>query len=285
MSGPRSGTPVGRAVTGPSALAGDPKRFWTLTKTLAVAEFKLRFFDSVFGYLWTLARPLMLFGTLYIVFTQFLTVSDQPHFAVSLLLGIVLFSYFTDATSAAVSCVVDRENLVRKIHFPRLAIPMSVVMTATFNLVLNMVVVLAFAFSQGITPRWTWLEMPFLVGALMMLSVGFAALLSALFVRFRDIRPIWEVATQVLFYASMILVPYETIYEKYPDVADALLLSPLAAIIQQARHAFIDPSIPGAAATNGGWAAVIAAVLLCVLTIIVGLWVFNREAPRVAEDL
>lgn len=276
---------VGRAVTGPSALAGDPKRFWALTRTLAVSEFKLRFFGSIFGYLWTLIRPLMLFGTLYVVFTQFLTVSNQPHFAVSLLFGIVLFSYFTDATSAAVGCVVDRENLVRKIHFPRLAIPMSVVLTATFNLALNMLVVLAFAFSQGIGPRWTWLEMPFLFGALMLLSVGFAALLSALFVRFRDIRPIWEVVTQVLFYASMILVPYETIHGKYPGVANALLLSPLASIIQQARHAFIDASIPGAAATNGGWTSVVVAVVLTFAIVAFGLWVFNREAPRVAEDL
>src|SRR3954468_14111603 len=129
-----------RPVTGPSALAGDGRRLMLLTWTLAVTEFKLRFFGSILGYLWTLMRPLMLFGVLYVVFTQFITVSHHSLFPASLLLGIVIFTFFAEATGGAVRSVVDRENLVRKIHFPRLAIPLSVVLLAAINFAFNMVV-------------------------------------------------------------------------------------------------------------------------------------------------
>jgi ABC-2 type transport system permease protein len=272
-------------ISGPSALTGDTRRFVHLTWTLATQEFKLRFFGSVLGYLWQLMRPLMLFGVLYVVFTQFVKVSDQKLFPVSLLLGIVLFTFFAEATSGAVSSVVDREQLVRKIHFPRLAIPLSVVLTATFNLVLNTVVVFIFGLLLGIEPRWTWLELPVLIVLLGVFVVGLAALLSALYVRFRDVRPIWEVVLQIMFYASMIIVPFETVFDRFPTLARIMLANPLAAVVQQARHAVVDPSIPGTAAAMGGAERGLVPLAIVLATIALGLWVFNREAPRIAEDL
>src|SRR5512141_1675457 len=123
-----------RPVTGPSALAGDVRRFLVLTHTLAVAEFKLRFFGSALGYLWQLMRPLMLFGVLLLVFTKVARFGDAvPHYAEGLLLGIVLFTFFSESTGGAVTSLVNRESLVRKIEFPRLAVPLSVVLQSTFN--------------------------------------------------------------------------------------------------------------------------------------------------------
>lgn len=273
-------------IKGPSALTGDPRRFLHLTWTLAVQEFKLRFFGSLLGYLWQLMRPLMLFGVLYVVFTQFVKVSDQHLFPVSLLLGIVLFTFFAEATAGAVSAVVDREQLVRKIHFPRLAIPLSVVLTAGFNLALNLIVVFIFGLILGIQVRWAWLELPALVVLLGFFAIGLAALLSALYVRFRDIRPIWDVTLQVLFYGSMIIVPFETVYDRFHTLARILLANPLAAIVQQARHAVVDPSLPGVAAgVVGGIVWGVLPLAIAVLTMVLGLWVFNQQAPRIAEDL
>lgn len=278
-------TAVPQPIKGPSALTGDTRRFLNLTWTLAVQEFKLRFFGSVLGYLWQLMRPLMLFGVLYVVFTQFVKVSDQHLFPVSLLLGIVLFTFFAEATAGAVSAVVDREQLVRKIHFPRLAIPLAVVLTASFNLVLNLLVVFIFGLSLGIEVRWTWLELPVLVVLLGFFVVGLAALLSALYVRFRDVRPIWDVALQVLFYGSMIIVPFETVYDRFPTLAQILLATPLAAIVQQARHAVVDPAVLGTATAMGGWAYGLIPVAMMFATMLLGLKYFSREAPRIAEDL
>ncbi|HEY2720010.1 MAG TPA: ABC transporter permease, partial [Solirubrobacteraceae bacterium] len=123
----------GQPIRGPRALADDWRRFWHLTFTIARNEFKLRFFGSVLGYVWQLVRPLLLFGVLLFVFSHVAKVgSTIPHYAVALLAGIVLFTFFAEATSGAVRSVVDRENLVRKIQFPRLVIPLSIVLIATF---------------------------------------------------------------------------------------------------------------------------------------------------------
>ncbi|MFL5844076.1 MAG: ABC transporter permease [Solirubrobacteraceae bacterium] len=276
---------MGRPIAGPSALGGDWRRFLLLTWTLAVTEFKLRFFGSILGYVWTLMRPLMLFGVLYVVFTQFITVSDHPLFPASLLLGVVLFTFFAEATGGAVRSVVDRENLVRKIHFPRMAIPLSVVLLATINFALNMIVVLIFGLAVGIKFHWTWLEMPFLLVGLAMFATGCAMLLSALYVRFRDLEPIWEVVLQMVFYGSLIIVPFETVAAKYETLAKLLLINPVAAVIEQARYAFVDQDIPAAASAMGGVVTLLGPITITLVTFFLGLWVFNRAAPRVAEEL
>jgi ABC-2 type transport system permease protein len=283
LQGRAGGPPV--VIKGPSALTGDTRRFVHLTWTLALQEFKLRFFGSVLGYLWQLMRPLMLFGVLYVVFTQFVQVSDQPLFPVSLLLGIVLFTFLAEATSGAVSSVVDRENLVRKIHFPRLAIPLAVVLTAMFNLALNLVVVFIFGLALGVELRWSWLELPVLIVLLAVFATGLATLLSVLFVRFRDVRPIWDVVLQILFYGSLIIVPFETVREKFPSLAKLLLVNPMAAIVQQARHAVVDPALPGAAAAMGGRVLVLLPLGIVAASFALGVWTFARQAPRIAEDL
>src|SRR3954466_9570915 len=167
--------PDSQLIGGPSALSGGWSRFFHLTWTLAVQEFKLRFFGSILGYFWQLMRPLLLFAVLYFVFTQAIRIgSTARYFPAVLLTNIVLFTFFAEATGGAVTSVVDRENLVRKIHFPRMAIPLSVVLLATINFALNMVVVLIFGLLIGISPQWTWFEMPFLLLGLAMFATGCA---------------------------------------------------------------------------------------------------------------
>lgn len=277
--------PAATAVTGPSALGGDPRRFVHLTVTLAVTEFKLRFFGSVLGYFWQLGRPLLLFGVLYFVFTQFVRIGGAvPDYPVVLLTNIVLYTFFVECTNGSVSSVVDREGLVRKIQFPRMAIPGSVVLTATFNLTLNLLVILCFMLASGVTPRASWLQAPFLIATLMAMCLGLAMLLSSLYVRYRDVRPIWEVFAQSMLYASPVIWTIETL-DKAEWVKHVLMSNPLAAILQQMRHAVIDPTAPSAAAAIGGGTRLLIPAAIVVLVCALGFWKFNREAPRIAEDL
>lgn len=278
---------LGRQIKGPSAVGSDPRRFWHLTRALAVTEFKLRFFGSVLGYAWQVMRPLLLFGVLYLLFTQVIDVgNDVPFYGVALLLGLVLYTFFSEATSSAVSSIVDRENLVRKIEFPRLAVPLSVVLTALFNLGLNLCVVIVFLLASGGSVRWSWLELIPLIALLAIMASGVAMLVSALFVRARDIKPIWDVVLQVLFYASPIFYAIETVQESAPTwVAKVLMLNPFAAILQQARHAMIDPQYDTAAQAIGpNWRLLIPLGIIFG-AFVLGYAVFRRAAPRLAEDL
>lgn len=271
-------------IAGPSALGGDLRRFAFLTVTLAITDFKLRFFGSILGYLWQLFRPLLLFGVLYVVFTQFVRVGTAVTFyPVVLLQNIVLFTYFTEA-SGAVTSLVDRENLIRKVQFPRLAVPVAGVLTATFNLTLNILVVLAFALASGVDVRASWLQLPVLLACLGILATGVAMLLSALYVRFRDVKPIWDVVLQVLFYGTPVIYTIETI-QLSPGLKHAVMANPLAAILEQARHAVIDADAPTAAATIGGSGRLLIPIALTLLVFGVGCLVFQRAAPDLAERL
>lgn len=279
-----SGTGLPPLIAGPSALGGDFRRFMFLATTLAVTDFKLRFFGSVLGYLWQLFRPLLLFGVLYLVFTQFVRVgSPVAFYPVVLLENIVLFQYFTESTGA-VSSLVDRENLIRKVQFPRLAVPVATVLTATFNMSLNVLVVLGLALASGVEVRWTWLELPFLLLCLCTLSTGLAMLLSSLYVKFRDVKPIWDVIVQLLFYGTPVIYAIETIHLS-DHLKHIVMSNPLAAILEQARYAVIDPHAPGAAEAVGGWLRLSIPIGLSLAIVALGWIVFTRSAPDLAERL
>ncbi len=280
--------PERRRIRGPSALGSDPRRFFELTRTLAVTDFKLKFFGSVLGYLWQLMRPLMLFGVLYVVFVQFVRLGGESiaHYPAVLLTGIVTFMFFSGATGGCVSAVLNRENLVRKIEFPRLVIPLTVVLVAYFDLLLNFVAVFIFILANGVEPRWSWLELVPLLLALGAFATGIGMLLSALYVRYRDVEPIWEVLLQVFFYATPILYPIELVAQRGgEDVQHAMMLNPLTAILQQIRHAVIDPNAASAGEAAGGWVWMLIPLGIIIFLFALGFWVFNREAPRIAEEL
>jgi ABC-2 type transport system permease protein len=278
-----SAQPAAGRYRGPSAVGGDVHRFVNLTTTLAVSDFKLRFFGSALGYLWTLMRPLLLFGVLYVVFTEIVRFGEGvENYPVYLLSAIVLFTFFGETTTRGVTSLIERENLLRKIRFPRLVIPLAVTLHALFNLGLNLIVVFIFVLASGIAPRLSWLELVPLVAVLILFATGVTMLLSALYVRYRDMQPIWEVVLQILFYASPVIYVTETIPE---SIRKEAMANPITAVLTQMRHVLIDPGAPTAADVMGGpgWLLIPLAVVLA--TFALGTWVFMREAPRIAENL
>jgi ABC-2 type transport system permease protein len=281
----------GYEMKGPSALAGDWRRFWALAFTIARNEFKLKFFGSALGYVWQVMRPLLLFGVLYLFFTKVAHVNSlkgpgSHYYGAQLLGSIVLFTFFSEATLGSVRSVLDRENLVRKIHFPRLVIPISVVLLALFNLTLNLTVVFIFALASGVRPMLSWLELPLIVMMLAVLATGVAMLLSALFVHFRDIQPIWDVASQILFYASPVIISIETVKAKLSaTLVHLYMLNPLAVAFQQFRHAMITHGTPSAGQALGSWTALLEPLAIVAAIFVLGFVVFNRLAPDIAENL
>jgi ABC-2 type transport system permease protein len=272
---------------GPSALGGDAKRFFELTMTLARTEFKLRYFGSVLGYFWSLMRPLLFFGVLYLVFTRIFQIGKGiPHYGVYLLTSIVLWTYLAEATGGCVQCLLQREALLRKVRFPRMVIPLSVSLTSLFNLAMNFIAVLAFALASGVGPRLQWLEFLPIVLGFVILATGLGMLLAALYVRYRDIQPIWEVAVQAWFYCSPVMYPASAYKSRFgAGVEHLALLNPAATLLTQMGHALIGGAhFPAATAAGDSWLVLAAAGIIC-LIFGLGWWFFTREAPRVAENL
>jgi ABC-2 type transport system permease protein len=275
--------PALREVRGPSALGGGARRFFDLLWLMSVTEFKRVYFGTVLGYVWSLVRPLILFAVLLFVFTKVFKIGGELRFyPVLLLTGIVLYTFFQEATVNSVSSVVAQEGVVRKTQFPRLVIPLAVVLTAAFNLALNLVVVFGFLLAWGVEPTWAWLLLPIPAALIFVFAGAISMALSVLYVRFRDMLIIWTVAAQVLFYATPILYPIEYVPESYRQL---IFLNPLAPIFQQVRVWAIEPSAPTAVEVVGGAAGLIPAAAIFVAVCAFAVWVFNRDAPRIAEEL
>jgi ABC-2 type transport system permease protein len=271
---------------GPSALGNDWRRLVHLTRTLSLTDFRVRFYDSALGYLWTLMRPLLFFGVLYVVFSVIVDLgAGVQHYPAMLISGIVLFFFFGESTTRGVTSVVDNENLVRKIHFPRIVIPLSGVFTNLIFLLLNLVAVGVFFAIDGVEVRLSWLELPVLLALLFVSTVGVTMLLAVLYVPARDVQPIWEVASQALFYLTPVLYPISLVVERSERLAELAMANPLAAIIQQFRHALVDPAQPSAAEAIGGAERLVIPLAIVFGTFAFGLWLFNRMAPRIAEEL
>lgn len=208
-----------------------------LLRELVITDFKLRYEGSVLGYIWSLLKPLMLFAIMYVVFVHFLRFGEGiEHFAVSLLLGIVLWTFFTEATNQGMQAIVSRGDLLRKISFPKYILVISGTISAFINLILNLIVVFAFMILDGVDFGWSLLLFPFTVLLIYVFALGLAFFLSAIYVKYRDIGHIWEVLLQAMFYATPIIYPLQMVVEKVGDWAgQILMISPVAVLFQNAR--------------------------------------------------
>lgn len=257
-----------------------------LLQRLVITDFKIRYQGSVLGYFWTLLRPLALFAILYVVFIHFLKFgADQPHFAVSLLLGIVIWNYFVEVTLGGVTAVVEKGDLLRKLSFPRYTIVVAGSFSALINLVLNLLVVLFFMALNGVDFRWTAILAILPIIELFIFSLSIAFLLSALYVRFRDINYVWEVILQAGFYATPILYPISMVVATAPNIAKYLLLNPIAQIIQDLRVLLIDPTTPTLTDLFENPYARFIPIVLVLIVAIVAVYYFRKQSPSFAEEI
>lgn len=212
-----------------------------LLRELVITEFKLRYQGSVLGYLWSLLRPLFLFAILYVVFVHFLRIGgDIPHWPVAMLLGIVLWNFFSEVTNNGVTSIVNRGDVIRKINFPKYVIVIAGTISAFINLLLNLIVIAVFLIINQVDLTWLALLTPLYILEIFVFALGLSFLLSALFVKIRDVNYIWEIIMQGLFYASAVIYPLSMVIEKSEKAAQILLINPVAQSIQDARYTLIN---------------------------------------------
>lgn len=257
-----------------------------ILKQLVITDFKLRYQGSVLGYLWSLLKPLFMFAILYAVFGLVLkTGGTMPHFAVYLLLGILLWNYFTEVTSGGVSAVVGKGDLIRKLNFPKYTIVLAGSFSAFINLIINSVVLGGFMIVLGVDIHWSSLLILFIILELFIFSLGVAFLLSALYVRFRDIAHIWEILIQAAFYLTPILYLVSFVQEKSEFFAKLQFMSPMTQIIQDARYLIVThQTTTFEQLFSSGYYRLIPLAIVLVFTV-TAAWYFKRQSPRFAEDI
>jgi ABC-2 type transport system permease protein len=265
-----------------SHAGGQIRRTVTIAWVMAKSDLKQRYMGSILGAFWTLIRPLLLFAVLYIVFSHIVRMGGAIYrYPMYLLLSLTVWGLFADLTSSGVGCLVHREGIIRKIRIPMLSIPLASLIEALVQFTASMVIWLGFAIASGIRPTATWLLAPFLLVFVAIVSFGVALGLSVLFVRFRDVGPIWEVAVQVLFWATPVI--YVSTYPPQP-LRDILGLNPLAPVLTELRRWLIDPSAPGVRDVFATW-SIVGSVTVAVLVVVVGVVAFQKDAPRAAERI
>lgn len=255
-----------------------------LLRELVVTDFKLRYQGSVLGYAWSLLRPLLLFFILYLVFVKFLRLDyGVPHSAVYLLLGIVIWSFFSDMTSQSLGSIVGRGDLIRKIRIPRWIIVISSSLSALINFCLNLIVVAVFMAINQVDVMSTGLLFPLILLEVYILALGMSLFLSAAFVKFRDVSYIWEVVLQLMFYVTPILYPLSRITNEL--LQKALLFNPMAQAVQDARHAIVSHKTPTIhSLVSNGWLEWLP-YLIPVLVLVGGVLYFKKQARYFAENI
>ena len=252
------------------------KNYFYLTAMMAITDFKIKYDNSVLGYLWSLLKPLLMFGTLYVVFSVFVR-WNVPNYKLYLLLGIILWNFLAEVTLNSMLLLEGKASILKKVYFPRWIIVIASSLTSLLTLLLNIVVFFVFFVLSGAPFNANmWMLVVYLL-ELYLLSVGVALLLCALFPKFRDIHHIWEVFVQLGFWATPIIYPISIVPEKYHKW---IFLNPMARIIQGCRQALIGPAGEFLSFKSH---LIVFAVAVCFF--IIGLAMFNKLSGSFAEDL
>ena len=260
------------------------KKNRTLLAELVRTDFKLRYQGSVLGYAWSLLRPLFMFLILYIVFTKFIRLGGSiPHYPVYLLLGVVLWQFFADMTNQSLASIVARGDLIRKIRIPRWMIVVSSSVSALINLGLNLLVVAVFLVLSkvDVTVSAAWL--PLALAEIYVFGLGLSLLLSAAYVKYRDLSFIWEVLMQAGFYLTPIIYPLSVVTDL--TFQKILLLNPMAQAVQDARNATITQETITIAEVYGSSAMRLVPLAFCLLVLLAGVLYFKKESKYFAENL
>lgn len=254
-------------------------------KELVKTDFKLRYQGSILGMAWSVVKPLMLFGVMYMVFVRFLKFSDgTPTFTISLLCGTCLWSFFSEATSVGMQSIVGRGDLLRKVHFPNYIIVASTTMGSLISLGINLIVVIVFGFFSNAQYTWHVLLVPFNVAQLYLLALACAMILSTMYVYFHDVAHIWEVVLQAMFYSIPIIYPLSMVSNRYPVIAKLMLMNPAAQAIMDIRHNLVAPDyVPTVWTMIANPFIALLPYLMTVVLLVIGIHVFRKHSRKFAE--
>jgi ABC-type polysaccharide/polyol phosphate export permease len=267
--------PVGtqtKALSGGRHFQSKAARYRDIVREFAVADFRLRYHDSLLGYFWFLLSPALMFGVYYFVFTEVIYIGI-PDYALYLILGIISYNFFQDCTFSAMYSLNAKASIIKKIYFPRYLIIFASSTTAIFSLFVNLGIVLIAVFISRGLPTLLWL-IPIPLLCLLLFSTGAGFVLATLYVRFRDLSQIWGVLAVIIFWLTPVVYSVTALPESTQII---VFLNPLARIFMLFRHYllydFFDLRF------------LLITIFSSLVLFLGGFWLFVKSQDRFAEYL
>lgn len=210
---------------------------------LTFRELKLRYQDTVFGFLWSLIRPLLQGVVLFVVLRKFIRIEVEDYHLV-LLAGLFPWTWFQTSLVIAVGSFSTNGALIKKVYFPRFVLPLATVLNNGVQYGLSIPVLVVLLLIEGTTPSWTWLiGIPYLLAVQALLIMGIVLFIASLNVYFRDLEHLTDVFVGLIwFYLTPVIYPLSIVPDKYHSW---VLLNPMASLIEGWRDLFLYNSIPG----------------------------------------
>lgn len=248
-------------------------RFRELVYFLALRDVKVRYKQTALGVAWVLLQPLLAMGIFSIVFGQRGLTTNGVAYPLFVVSGLVPWFYFSNATSGASGSVVGNTQLISKVYFPRLAIPLAAVLANLVDLGIGLGLELVLLVLFGARPEWQLLTLPILVSLAVLTALGVSVWLAALDVQYRDVRYAVPFFIQVWLFATPVIYSAGDVPERWRPL---LALNPMSGLIEGFRWALLGSGDPPVAALAGS--AAIVAVLLAS-----GLLYFRRMERTFAD--
>ncbi|MBQ8172225.1 MAG: ABC transporter permease [Oscillospiraceae bacterium] len=216
------------------------KRYRFLFEELVKRDFTRKYKRTTLGVIWSALSPLMTLGVMALVFTQFFGRST-PHYVVYLFCGNIVFGFFRESTSAGMTVLWDNAGIFSKVNVPKYMFLFSKNVSTLLTFGINIVILFVFVLVDGLAFTWKYFLLLYPVLFLSILNLGMGFILSALFLRFRDLQYLYGVFTNLLMYVSAIFYSVDS----YPEEIQKLfLINPVYDCIKYFRTIIIDDAIP-----------------------------------------
>lgn len=249
-------------------------RYRYLMKQLVARDFKTKYKRSVLGVLWSFLNPLLTMLVQYIVFST-LFKSDIPNFALYLLIGIVCFNFFNEATSMSLVSIVGNASLITKVYMPKYIYPLTRVMSSTVNFLLALIPLFIVMLVTGEPIRPVILLLPLGLVCLFCIALGIGMILSSAMVFFRDTQFLWGVISMLWMYATPIFYPESIIAEEFMTLYK---MNPLYHVVRFIRIILIDGISPEPKAYG-------LMLLASLIPLVIGVVVFKKTQDKFVLNL
>jgi ABC-type polysaccharide/polyol phosphate export permease len=220
--------------------AGWLHALWLLTRH----EFRARYRAQALGVVWSLLNPIVMMGILSLIFTRVFR-SQVPNFPIFMLIGLVVWQFFTSAITAATGSFVQYADIIKRTVFPRQLLPLAVMLSYGMNFCVESLVLFIFIpiFPSAFHLSWTLLLVPVILSFLVLLLAGIALAVSVLNVLYRDVAYLVNTALLLLYWLTPVIYPVEIIPEPYQAL---LKCSPLTGILNALRGCVMTGTPPTA---------------------------------------